>query len=114
MTGLFGVNVYLFKSIHFLPTSSWKVNNIFVVSPPENFGMHRDVKLISICNTSNYGMTYTSSMKEPEYTEGPKALENFERGMIALFKVPKTAIGKARKKGRKLTTKPKRKRPDKG
>src|SRR5208337_1456113 len=42
-------------------------------------------------------------MKQPEYIEGPKARENFERGMIALFKVPKTAIGKARKKGRKLT-----------
>ena len=28
-------------------------------------------------------------MKQPEYIEGPKALENFERGMIALFKVPK-------------------------
>jgi len=47
-------------------------------------------------------------MKPPEYIEGPQALENFERGMIALFKVPKTAIGKARKKGRKLTA-PKKK-----
>jgi hypothetical protein len=53
-------------------------------------------------------------MKTPEYIEGPKALENFERGMIALFKVPKTAIGTARKKGRKLTTKRKSKKPDKG
>jgi len=53
-------------------------------------------------------------MKIPEYQEGPQALENFERGMIALFKVPKTAIGKARKKGRTLTTKRKRKRADKG
>lgn len=52
-------------------------------------------------------------MKEPEYTEGPKALENFERGMIALFKVPKPAVGAARKKGRKLTTKRKRKYSDK-
>ncbi len=42
-------------------------------------------------------------MKQPEYIEGPKARENFERGMIALFKVPKTAIGKAGKKGRKFT-----------
>jgi hypothetical protein len=33
-------------------------------------------------------------MKQPEYIEGPKALGNFERGMIAPFKVPKTAIGK--------------------
>jgi len=50
---------------------------------------------------------------KPEYTEGQKALENFERGMKVLFKVPKTAIGKARKKGRTLTTKRKRKRADK-
>jgi hypothetical protein len=54
-------------------------------------------------------------MKQSEYTEGPKALENFERGMIALFKVPKTAIGKGRKKGRKLAIKRKAKRrADKG
>ena len=52
-------------------------------------------------------------MKIPEYQEGPQALENFERGMIALFKVPKTAIGKARKKGRKLAAKPKQKVADK-
>jgi hypothetical protein len=52
-------------------------------------------------------------MKQPEYIEGPEALKNFERGMIALFKVPKTAIGKARKKGRKLTAPGKRKQPDK-
>jgi hypothetical protein len=31
-------------------------------------------------------------MKTPEYTEGPKAQENFERGMKALFKVPKANI----------------------
>jgi hypothetical protein len=49
-------------------------------------------------------------MKQPEYREGPEALENFERGMIALFKVPKTAIGKARKEGRKLTARKKKKR----
>ena len=53
-------------------------------------------------------------MKQPEYIEGPEALRNFERGMIALFKVPKTAIGKARKKGRKLTAPRKRKRADRG
>ncbi|MFZ3262826.1 MAG: hypothetical protein WA172_02400 [Terriglobales bacterium] len=52
-------------------------------------------------------------MKQPEYIEGPKALENFERGMIALFKVPKPAVGTARKKGRKLATKRKRKKADK-
>jgi hypothetical protein len=43
-------------------------------------------------------------MKQLEYTEGPEALKNFERGMIALFKVPKTAIGNARKQGTKLTS----------
>ena len=49
-------------------------------------------------------------MKTPEYREGPEARENFERGMIALFKVPKEAIGKARKEGRKLTAPKKKKR----
>jgi len=53
------------------------------------------------------------TMKEPEYIEGRKARENFERGMIALFKVPRPAISKARKKGRKLTTKSKKKRSGK-
>jgi hypothetical protein len=51
-------------------------------------------------------------MKSIEYNEGPEALKNFERGMIALFKVPKAAIGKARKKGRKLVTNRKSKRSD--
>jgi len=53
-------------------------------------------------------------MKQREYIEGPEARERFERGMIALFKAPKTAIGTERKKGRKLTTKRKRKKLDKG
>jgi hypothetical protein len=53
-------------------------------------------------------------MKQPEYVEGQKALENFKRGMIALFKVPKKAIGEGRKKGRELTAQRKKKRPDKG
>jgi hypothetical protein len=35
-------------------------------------------------------------MKTPEYIEGPEALENFEQGMKALFKVPKTAIKKGK------------------
>jgi hypothetical protein len=39
-------------------------------------------------------------MKQPEYTEGPKALENFERGMTALFKVPKAAIVQAKKRAK--------------
>jgi hypothetical protein len=36
-------------------------------------------------------------VKQPEYIEGPKAAENFERGMIALFKVPKSAVPKTKK-----------------
>jgi hypothetical protein len=51
--------------------------------------------------------------KQTEYIEGPKARENFERGMIALFKVPKEAIGAGRKEGRKLTA-PKKKKRGKG
>ena len=39
-------------------------------------------------------------MKEPEYKEGPEALEDFERGMKALFNVSKDAIVKAEKKKR--------------
>ena len=31
-------------------------------------------------------------MKQPEYTEGPKARENFEQGMKALFKIPKDEV----------------------
>jgi hypothetical protein len=37
-------------------------------------------------------------MKQPEYREGPEALENFEKGMKALFNVPKDAVVKAEKK----------------
>ncbi len=39
-------------------------------------------------------------MKQHEYIEGPEALENFEQGMIALFKVPKAAIAPAKKRGK--------------
>jgi len=62
----------------------------------------------------DFGRVYLDHalMKQPEYTEGPEALKNFEQGMIALFKVPKAAIGKARKKGRKPTAPRKRKRAD--
>lgn len=38
-------------------------------------------------------------MKTYEYNEGPKAQENFERGMKALFQVPKDAV-KDKKKAR--------------
>ncbi len=51
--------------------------------------------------------------KELEYTEGPKALTNFERGMKALFKVPKTAvIVQAKKKKQKPSSVLKPKRAD--
>ena len=40
-------------------------------------------------------------MKETEYIEGKKALENFEEGMKALFKVPKDAVVKAEQKAKK-------------
>lgn len=36
-----------------------------------------------------------------EYTEGPKATENFEEGMKAIFNVPKNAVVKAEKKREK-------------
>jgi hypothetical protein len=41
------------------------------------------------------------TMKEPEYREGPEALENFKEGMKALFKVPKDSVVKAEKKKRR-------------
>ena len=36
-----------------------------------------------------------------EYVEGPKATENFEEGMEALFNVPKDAVVKADKRRKK-------------
>jgi len=47
---------------------------------------------------------YTESMKQPEYIEGPQALENFEEGMKALFKVSKAEVVKAEKRERKKRT----------
>jgi hypothetical protein len=41
---------------------------------------------------------------KPEYAEGPKALENFKRGMEALFRVPKTAVLRKQKQARKPAT----------
>jgi hypothetical protein len=40
-------------------------------------------------------------MKQPEYTEGPEALENFKEGMKALFKVPKDSVVRAEKRKRR-------------
>ena len=52
-------------------------------------------------------------MKQPEYREGPEATENFERGMKALFNVPKAAIVQAKKKKPKSSSLRKPKRSDK-
>jgi hypothetical protein len=52
-------------------------------------------------------------MKTPEYTEGPEALENFKRGMIALFKVPKSAVLETKKQPKKAASSRKSKRSDK-
>jgi hypothetical protein len=52
-------------------------------------------------------------MKEPEYIEGPEALENFKRGMKALFKVPKSAVLTGKKQARRPATSRKSKRSDK-
>jgi hypothetical protein len=51
-------------------------------------------------------------MKQREYTEGPKALENFERGMKALFKAPKVEL--PRKKQAKAAIGHKKKEGDSG
>jgi hypothetical protein len=37
-------------------------------------------------------------MRQPEYTEGKQATENFEEGMKALFSVPKDEVVKAEKR----------------
>ncbi len=40
---------------------------------------------------------------KPEYTEGPKAQENFERGMKALFKIPKGDVVQREKRATQRT-----------
>jgi hypothetical protein len=52
-------------------------------------------------------------MKQPEYTEGPKALENFERMATALFRVPKAGGRKTGKKSSKSDSSRKPKASDK-
>jgi len=49
-------------------------------------------------------------MRKVEYREGPKAKENFERGMRAILQVPKDAVFP---KKNQSTTSPKPKNPDK-
>ncbi len=53
-------------------------------------------------------------MKEPEYTEGPKALENFEKMAASIFQAPKPDEGrKTRKKSSKKASERKPKSSDK-
>ena len=52
-------------------------------------------------------------MKQPEYTEGTQAMENFERGMKALFKVPRAAIVQLKKRGKTVSSERKPKKADK-
>ena len=53
-------------------------------------------------------------VKQTEYVEGQRACENFERGMKALFKVPKAAVVQAgKKKQKKASSVRKQKRADK-
>jgi hypothetical protein len=48
-------------------------------------------------------------MKEPECKEGPEARENFERGMKALFKVPKANIVPPKERAKNTASKRKSK-----
>jgi len=52
-------------------------------------------------------------MKTPEYTEGPKAMENFERMATAIFQAPKAGVRKTRKKSSKKASERKAKNSDK-
>lgn len=51
-------------------------------------------------------------MKQPEYTEGPEAMENFERMATAIFQKPKAGGRKTRKKSSKTASERKSKKPD--
>ena len=54
-------------------------------------------------------------MKIHESIEGPRAVENFEEGMKALFKVPKERVVKAAKKQASRRARKKKQKPsDKG
>jgi hypothetical protein len=70
------------------------------------------VRILDLRLRSSFAMD-SQNMKTPEYAEGPKAAENFERGMIALFKVPKSAVLKAKKQPQKAANSRKSKRVDK-
>jgi hypothetical protein len=53
-------------------------------------------------------------MKQPEYIEGPKAMENFEKMASAIFQKPKAGGRKTRKKSNKTASERKPKNPDRG
>jgi hypothetical protein len=53
-------------------------------------------------------------MKQPEYTEGPKAVRNFERLATAIFRVPKAAGRETAKKSSRSASGRKSKRSDRG
>jgi len=50
-------------------------------------------------------------MKQPEYTEGPQALENFEKMATAIFQSPKPGGRKNGKKSSKKASEGKPKKP---
>lgn len=50
-------------------------------------------------------------MKKHEYIEGHQAVENFEEGMKALFKVPKGRVVKAAKKQASRSSQKKKPKP---
>jgi hypothetical protein len=52
-------------------------------------------------------------MKQPEYTEGPEAKENFERMATAIFKAPKAEGRKNPEKSSKAVSERKPKKTDK-
>ena len=52
-------------------------------------------------------------MKQPEYTEGPKATENFEKLATAIFQASKAGGRKIRKKSSKKASEDKLKSDDK-
>jgi hypothetical protein len=61
-----------------------------------------------MCGTQNHfrcpvAYRYMGVIEEmkPEYREGSEALDNFKRGMTALFKVPKSAVLPKNKQARK-------------
>lgn len=65
-----------------------------------------------MCEVS-FHQSYTKNMKEPEYTEGPEAVENFEKMAVAIFQAPKAEGRENPKKSSKKASKRKPKHDDK-